>query len=146
MNVKSFQCKGIRTTIEVKVESLLEEAVRGDLGEEGHRRVELEVVGRVEDFMSGTAFDGQDEASAFAQAFAEDAMAEVGDGFLAGGDGELAGCGAAAEAGDLREDEPHPVGAFAAGPKFFEDVGVDGVLSLEEAVEVVGIRRHVGLP
>ena len=40
---------------------------------------------------------------------------------------------------DLREDEPDPVGGLALLAEFAEDVGVDGGLGGEEAVEIVGV-------
>ena len=55
--------------------------------------------------------------------------------------------GACAEPVPLGEDEPRPVGAYAAGPELVERpiVGTIGVLGLDEAVEVAGRRVGVGV-
>ena len=69
-------------------------------------------------------------------------MVGVGFGFGAGLDGEFDGGGAAAESVDLREDEPHPVGLFLASAEFVEDIGVDGGLGVQEALEIVWVGGH----
>ncbi len=46
--------------------------------------------------------------------------------------------------GDLRKDEPDPMGRLSAGAKLSEDCAVDALLRVEEAVEVVFIS-HVAV-
>jgi len=81
---------------------------------------------------------------AFDQAGSQDGVGEVGGGFVEGLDGEALGNGAEAEALDLGEDEPDPVGGFALVAEFGEDFGVDGGLGVEEALQVVGVGHGVG--
>ena len=53
--------------------------------------------------------------------------------------------GAVAQAGNLREDEPHPVGPLVPRGQFFDDPGVYGSLRLHEANEIrIGHERSVG--
>jgi hypothetical protein len=66
-------------------------------------------------------------------------MREVGFGFCAAGDGEVPGHGARAKAGNLREDEPHPVSALAAGAKLGEHLREDAGLGVHEALQVEGV-------
>jgi len=101
--------------------------------------VEFEIVRVAEDLADRAVFDGVDELRAFAEAGSEDSMSGVGLGFRAGVDGESDGCGAATQAFELGEDEPHPVGLFLAGAEFGEDLGVDQRLGVEEALEVVWV-------
>jgi len=51
---------------------------------------------------------------------------------------------AASQSFQLREDEPHPVGAFSAGAEFGADLLVHGVLGVYEALELVGVDSHDG--
>src|SRR5262249_55017812 len=55
-------------------------------------------------------------------------------------DGIFARHGAEAKAGDLREDEPHPVATLAAGAQFRADLIEDRILGFDEAIERV--RGH----
>lgn len=81
----------------------------------------------------------EEGGGAFDEAGAEGGVGEVGLGFFLGLDGEVLGGGGVAKAGELGEDEPHPVGGFSAGAQFGEGLVVDGLLGGEEAGEVVGV-------
>src|SRR5262245_36859510 len=47
--------------------------------------------------------------------------------------------GTAAETGELRKHEPHPVARLATAPQLVENVFVDGILRGDEALE---LERH----
>jgi len=113
------------------------------LGEEGDGGVELEVIGVAEDLLDGAILDGVDEVGAACEARSEGGVGEVGAGFGEVGDAEALGHGGGAEAPDLGEDEPHPVGTFLAGGELGVGLGVGGGLRVEEALEVEGVGGHV---
>lgn len=121
-----------------------EELMVGGIGggcfeEKRHGGAELEIVGRAENSVEGCVFDLVHEARTLAEARAEDGMLKIGAGFFERGDGEMARGGAEAEALNLWEDEPHPVGSFAAGGEFADDVVVNVGLRVEKTLQVVGI-------
>jgi hypothetical protein len=66
-------------------------------------------------------------------------MGQVGAGLVEIGDGVPLRGGGAAQPGDLREDEPHPVAALVAGVQLLEGLLVDALLSVDEAGQ---IGRH----
>ena len=111
----------------------------GSFQEERHGRGEFEIVGRAENFVERCVFNLVDEARAFAEARAENGMLKIGAGFVERGKSEISRGGAEAEALDLRENEPHPVGSFAAGAEFAYDIIVNVVLRIEKTLQVVGI-------
>ena len=49
------------------------------------------------------------------------------------------GGGAGAESANLREDEPHPVSAFAAGAQLGDDLRVDWRLRGDESLQIEGL-------
>lgn len=63
-------------------------------------------------------------------------MREVGAGLGAGVEGETLGHGTGAQAGDLREDEPHPMAAFLTGAQFTQRDRIRSLLGEDEALEV----------
>ena len=80
-----------------------------------------------------------------AQAFSQSRIIEVALGLI-----EVANCvalrhGAVAQAGNLRENELHPMGPLVPRGQFFDDLGVHGSLRLSEANEIrIGHEGSVG--
>ena len=131
---------GVEAAGEEGLRGFEEELVAGGgVGEEGHGGVEFEVVGGAEDLANGEGLGEEKEVCALGEPGAEEGVGEVGGGFGERGDGVGAGRGAGAEALDLREDEPDPVGGLVLLAELAEDFGVDGGLGGEEALEVVGV-------
>ena len=84
-------------------------------------------------------------ARAFAQARPEHRVRQIGGGLGARGDGVALRAVARAEAGDLREDEPHPVAALLAGGELGAHLLVDQILRVDEALQIerIGVvGRH----
>ena len=54
------------------------------------------------------------------------------------------GRGTGAKAAELGEDEPDPMSGFVVVAEFGEDLGVNGGLGGEEALEIVGVWHGVG--
>lgn len=104
------------------------------MGEEGHGRAEFEIVRGAEDGVGRFFGMGEDGGRAFEQARAEGFVREIGAGFVKGGQRIALAHGAHAQPGDLREHEPHPMGALVAGAEFGEGGRVDGGLGGEEVV------------
>src|ERR1700693_4740325 len=80
-----------------------------DRTEQRHRRSEFQVVGTAEYLGESVTLDGVDERRALSKPRSQNAMPEIGYRLLASGDGKSPGHRAVAEAGKLRENEPHPV-------------------------------------
>ena len=74
---------------------------------------------------------------AFSEPRPEEAVGEIGGGFRLRGDAVAPGHGAGAEAAQLREDEPHPVGPLAALAQLAQRCRIDRRLRLDEALEAV---------
>ena len=89
--------------------------------------------------MDETVLCQVDQAGAVFEAWAEDRVTPVGCGFLKGANAEVLGLGATAQALYLGKDEPDPVGAFLAGAELGQNLGKDGGLGGEEAVEIEGV-------
>lgn len=47
---------------------------------------------------------------------------------------------AVAQAANLREDEPHPVGGFVSGSQLGADVLEDWILGIYEALQIIRVR------
>ena len=140
------QRRRIRPPVEELVEAGLEHGlVRSHVGEQRHRGVEFAVVGTVEDVAGRLVAVGGDEARAFAQAWAEHGVGQVGGGFVGGTDRIGARHFAPAQPANLGEHEPHPVGTLFAGAQLGQDIGIHGILGPDEAVEVKFIV-HGSLP
>src|ERR1017187_5907442 len=112
---------------------------RSDAAEERDRRAELEIVRVAEDVADGAVGALVYKVRTLAQARTERGMRKVGFGLRAAGDGEVLRHVAGAEAGNLREDEPHPVAALASCAKLDEHLREDAGLGIDEALEVVRI-------
>jgi len=145
--LEAAESSGIRLAGEAFLECRGEDIVGfgcGGLGEQGGRGVEFEVVGVAEDLFDRTILDGVDKSGTVAEARAEGGVGEVGAGFGEVGDGEALGHRGGAEALDLGEDEPHPVGALLAGGELGVGLLVGGGLGVEESLEVEGIGSWQG--
>ena len=68
-------------------------------------------------------------------------MLEVGARFIDPRDGIKSCGGAAAEASELRENEPHPVALLRSGAELSQDDFEDAMLRVDEALKVVRIGR-----
>src|SRR5215218_4236049 len=133
--------------VEVVVEDLTEHRlVRCGVREEGHRRAQLLRVDRAEHPVGVGGVEAGECPRALDQPPAERGVSEVGPGLVQAGDREPLRHPAAPEPGDLREDEPHPVGALLAGPQLGERLVVGLGLGVEEPLEVVGIAHPGSLP
>ena len=66
-------------------------------------------------------------------------MRQIGARLVDTFDGVVLGRGAEAQSLDLREDEPHPMGALLAVLKFPQGGCVSVILSLDESGEIVGV-------
>src|SRR4029079_13463566 len=119
---------------EISGERLVEDGFVGDRAEQRHRRAEFGVIGRAEDRVDGSSPDGKHERGAFNESRTEYGVGEVGSGFRARADCVPLRHGAEAEAGDLREDEPHPVSLFPAPGQLPLDVAKNRVLGPDEAL------------
>ena len=66
-------------------------------------------------------------------------MVQVGPRLVQGADREPFGRRAVAQAGRLREDEPHPMAGFAASAKLTADLIDHRVLSIDEPLQIEGV-------
>ena len=66
-------------------------------------------------------------------------MREIGGGFINRLDREALRGAAVPEAGDLREDEPHPMALLVAGAELAANIGVNRFLRIDEALEIKGV-------
>src|SRR5690606_19803747 len=82
--------------------------------EQGHGGAQLHRVDPAENRLGARAGMGEHGLGAFAEPRAERGVGEIGASLLQRGDRVEARRRAHAEAGDLREDEPHPVALLAA--------------------------------
>jgi hypothetical protein len=112
-----------------------------DRREQRHRRAELHGIHRAEDPLGGPALGVGDDAGALTQPRSEHGVGEVGARLGDGGDRELAGHRAPAEARHLGEHEPHPVADLGACAQFGDGarVGAALVLRRHEALEPVRV-------
>jgi hypothetical protein len=87
----------------------------------GHRRAELEIVGKAEDVAGRAALDRVHQLRASAQSGPQRRVSEIGRGFGKRGNRVALGDGTPAEPPELREDEPHPVALFMPATQFLAD-------------------------
>ena len=139
--------RGVGYPVKILVEDLAEHRLPGrGVQEQGDGRAELHRVDLAEDLLRGTAGDPGQDGGGLDQAGAEDGMGQVGPGLGQRGDRVGLGRRAVPQAGDLREDEPHPVAGLAAAPQLSRGpiVGPARVLGRNESLEVIRVfRRHV---
>ena len=87
---------------------------------------------------------GEQRLDALAESMAEDWVLEISASLIERGDAVILSGGTVAEAGELRENKPHPVALLAPGMELgerrFEDAGLD----IDEALEIVVIG-HAGI-
>ena len=130
----------VGAAVEVAVQGLPEQRLlRRDGGEQRHRRMEFQVVGRSENLVHCLVADVQHKARALAQPRSEHRMREISLGLGTAREAEVLGHRAATEAPQLRKDEPHPVARLRAGGKLGTHTLVDRSLCDDEALEV---ERH----
>ena len=73
-------------------------------------------------------------------------MFEICPRFVESGDAIEYRGGAAAEAGELGKDEPHPVALLRSGAQFGQDIGEDALLCVDKALQIVRIGSgHAGI-
>src|ERR1700687_1788347 len=113
--------------------------------EQSHRRTEFEVVGASEDFPNCPALDRIDERRALPEPRPQNAMLQIGHGFVARGDGKPPGHRAMSEPGKLGKNEPHPVTLLLAPTQLREHALIDRRLRINKALEIerVGHARLV---
>ena len=104
--------------------------------EEGHARAHLDVIYNAEDALQVLVCLGQECPRDFAETQAEHGMLQVGPRLVVTADAKILRIDTVAQTLELREDEPNPVGAFAA--VFYLTQGLCIVLLLrhEKAIEV----------
>ena len=141
---EQLQGQRIGLAVEVFLQRVVEAGgvqgcVCGGASEERHRRAELEVVRRTEDFADRAAFDLIDQLRTSFQTRAENRMPEIGHGFLQRADAVKGRMRAVSQAFHLRKDEPDPVAALAAGAEFFQHLWKNAGLGGDEAFEVEGV-------
>jgi len=127
--------------MKVLIQRLMEHAALGrKLGKQGHRGVKLQVVGMTENLGDRAIFNVQDQLSTGTQARSQLWVFKVGKRLFAGADREMPRHFAATEAGELREDKPHPVTTFLTVAQFLLDPFKHGVLSLDEPWQIKSIE------
>ena len=85
--------------------------------------------------MRALVFDGHHRLATFPQPRAQHWMRQIRARFLQGLDGVKLAAIAAAQARDLREDEPHPVALLPAGSQFRQDARIDLCLRGDKALQ-----------
>ena len=123
----------------VLIDDLLEDRlIRIGMREEGHRGAQLDRVNAAEDVLCGESGKRGDDVRAFDQPWTKHRMRKVGLRFGKIVDRIRLGHAAAPEAGDLREDEPHPMTGLASVAQFRyrPPIRAGAVLSCDEALEV----------
>src|SRR5262249_36174473 len=136
-------------TAEVFAQGIEEDLiVRRGVRKERHGRPEFEVIRVTEDLLDVAARDLIHQPRALAQPRTQNGMLQVGFSLGVRGDGEVSSRGAVAQSLDLRKHEPHPVGGLASGTKLREDLPDDGLLRVDETVEIqtLAIRLTRGSP
>ena len=127
---------------EVVVQHLAEQRlVRVGVREQGHRRAELLRVDRPHDLHRVVDVEVGERTGALDQPRPEHRVGHVGAGLAEVRQGEPLRHAAAAEPGELREHEPHPVRALLPLPQLGERLVVGLGLGVEEPLEVEGIAH-----
>ncbi len=134
---------------EILVEGPREDrVVRRHLREQRHAGVELEIVQASRNLMHGAMFDCRSSVARSRAVSGPSRMLQIGDRFSARADGVTLRHRAVAEAGDLREDEPHPVAALGAGTELRKYPWKRRGLSVDKSLQIVWIvhdRCSVGI-
>jgi transcriptional regulator with XRE-family HTH domain len=136
--------RGVGPPVVVLVEDLAEHRLAGGgVQEQRHRGAQLERVDLAEDLLRGTARQPGQDGGTFDQPRTQNRVRQVGPGLLQAGDGVRLGRRAVPQAGDLREDEPHPVAGLAAVPQLGRGppVGAAGLLGRHEPLQIVRVVR-----
>jgi len=142
----------VRLPPEVLLEDLGENGlVRRGGREQRHGGTELHRIHGAEDLLGTLALDAGDDPGAFGQPGTEHRVPEVGPGLSQRGDRELPRRRAAAQALDLREDEPHPVAHLPARAQFGDRAPVRAVRVLRgreplEPVRIVHVNADLLRP
>src|SRR5579859_7755622 len=125
------------------VERLDERGIGSREGEERHRRSEFQVVRPTEDVVRRAILDAENEPRVRDEAGPQDGVGHVGSPLVERSDRVATRHGARAEASELRENEPHPVRAFAPFAELTVYAIEDGCLGVHEALEIERIGgRH----
>ena len=95
------------------------------------------MVGIAEDLFSAATVYVEHKLRAGSEPGAEGRMLQISLGLGEGGNGKLPRHFTVTKTGDLRKDEPDPMAGLSPGQEFSEDCVVDGLLGVEEAVEIV---------
>src|SRR5688500_4325050 len=111
----------------------------GDELQQRHGGAELPVVRSPEDLPGREAVQVVDRFRALRQTRAQHRVAKVRAGLVETPDRIAAGRLAHAEAVELGEDEPHPVGYLPPGAQFPKSFFVDVLLRLQKSIEVVPV-------
>ncbi len=139
------ECSEVRSASEVTIEHLMvNRAGFGELREQGHGRMQLQIIGRPHDLMRGPAVDREQGVAALRQARSQNGMNQERLRLAAGFNSVKPGRLAVSQAVELRKHEPHPVSFLSARTQFGDGLGEGAiVLRRDEALEVEGVRTHL---
>lgn len=115
----------------------IETAVLGYLGEQGDRRVELEIIRVAKNVADGAILDGVDKSRTFFQTPTEDRMLQVRRSLPQVRNGEPLSGWARTKACHLGEDKPHPMRMLLASDELGSSHVKGGLLSIDEALQVM---------
>jgi hypothetical protein len=113
--------------------SLEDNLVRRRGREQGHGRVELQIVRKAEDFARGASLHGIHKLCALPQPRTENSMRQIRFGFRKPRDCESFRHRAAPQTLNLRKNKPHPVALLAAPSQFRTHALKDRILRFDKA-------------
>src|SRR5947209_8667645 len=105
--------------------------------------MKFQVIGITEDLFHRLPLERIHQARRRRQPRPENRMPQIRFGFLDRRDAEPRGHRAMAQALELREDEPHPVALFAAGPQLGAGLLIYRVLRLNKSLQMENIAHII---
>jgi hypothetical protein len=140
------QSKPVKLAMKVSCQGFAKyRVVFGSSCEQRHRRLELQIVGITEDLLNASALGGIHQRCAFPEPRTQYRVRQICLCLSKRPYREPLRNAAGPKTLDLRKDEPHPVTALLPSPQLTEHVFEDTLLSIDEALQVVGIV-HLGSP